>query len=301
MATHNGAKTLPQVLNAYVSLPAPTGGWKLVIVDNASTDETPQLLPRFIDQLPLVICRTEGRGKNLALNVGLNEVAGDLVILTDDDAVPRGDWLGAWRSVADNSQGFDIFGGNIEPIWPSDTPEWIPRLVNLGATYAITPSGTPSGPIPAWQVWGPNMAIRTSVFSLGHRFDETVGPQAGQYIMGSEVEFTCRLKRHGCQAWFAGEVSVGHIIRSHQIERNWIIQRGYRLGRHMFHQERREMDSNVSLWRGAPRWKYRQLASAYGQALVARLLRRQDALFRADWEISFLKGYIKEASGQQQS
>ena len=34
MATRNGARSLPTVLDAYSRLEPPPGGWKLIIVDN---------------------------------------------------------------------------------------------------------------------------------------------------------------------------------------------------------------------------------------------------------------------------
>ena len=52
-ATFNGAHTLPTVLEAYRNLEEPDGGWKLVVVDNGSTDDTPIILNRFKDLLPL--------------------------------------------------------------------------------------------------------------------------------------------------------------------------------------------------------------------------------------------------------
>ncbi len=294
-ATHNGAHTLPRVLDAYMRLH--TGGtiWQLVIVDNASTDETPQIISSFTPHLPLRAIRTEKRGKNVALNIGIEEIDGELVILTDDDAVPATDWLVQLIKCAAEHPEFDIFGGGIDPIWPEDLPEWIPRLVNLGATFAITPSDTPSGPICASQIWGPNMAIRSKLFAAGHRFNEAVGPTAGQYIMGSEVEFTCRLERLGHKAWFCGDARVGHIVRQNQISRKWIVDRAFRLGRHMYHQERPQFQASDKLIRGAPRWKYRRLVSEQLRHLGARLLGDQDRSFLAEWEVSFLRGYLHEA------
>jgi hypothetical protein len=44
LATYNGAETLPKGLNAYCQLQAPRAGWKLVVVDNGSTDGLPLTL-----------------------------------------------------------------------------------------------------------------------------------------------------------------------------------------------------------------------------------------------------------------
>lgn len=296
LATHNGARTLPRVLDTYQHIEVQNFDWKIIVVDNASTDETPELLRAYSSQLPMLVLRTEQQGKNIALNIGLEHIEGDLVVLTDDDAVPDADWLTSIQSASVENPEYDIFAGRIDALWPEHTPEWIHRLVNLGATYAITPAGLHCGPIPAGQVWGPNMAIRRRVFDAGHRFNESVGPSRGQYIMGSEVEFTCRLERAGYKSWFTSSAGVGHIIREHQIQREWIIQRGYRLGRHMFHQEAPEFGDNTPMWRGAPRWKHRRLLNARLMKLRAAMTGNTDQAFKADWEISFLKGYLFEAN-----
>lgn len=294
MATHNGARTLPKALDAYLQMTVPRGGSQIVVVDNASTDETGLILTQYAQHLPLQAIHTEKRGKNIALNIGLDTVEGDLIVFTDDDVVPAPDWLVALGRAADSQRGFDIFGGRIEPLWPEQLPEWIHRLVNLGATFGVTPTGLHEGPIAASQVWGANMAVRKSVFDNGYRFDESVGPQAGQYIMGSEVAFTCKLEGLGHKAWFVSDACVKHIIRPNQIERSWIISRAYRLGRHMYHQERSTHFKQGPLILGSPRWKYRQLITEFFLAAKGRVLGNFDTTFRADWEISFLNGYLAE-------
>ncbi|THF63648.1 glycosyltransferase family 2 protein [Pseudothauera nasutitermitis] len=295
LATYNGAATLLRVLEAHTLLEAPRGGWRLVVIDNASTDDTPAILSRYAGRLPLTVLRTGRRGKNLALNLGLQHASGDLVVFTDDDAPPAPDWLAALCRCAAEQPDYDIFGGRIEALWPHEPPEWIGRLVNLGATFAITPAGLASGPIPAAQAWGANMAIRRRVFDQGQRFDEGVGPAAGNYVMGSEVEFTGRLERLGHRAWFCAQARVGHFIRPHQLSREWIVGRAYRLGRHMFHQERPALRADERLLLGAPRWKYRRLLDEQLRRLLARLRRDHDAAFTADWEAALLRGYLHEA------
>src|SRR5277367_3031437 len=92
-STFNGASTLPRMLDALERLKTPAGGWKVVAIDNASTDNTAALLQERRARLPLTVLAEARRGKNYGLNTGLSVVEGDLVVLTDDDVVPREDWL----------------------------------------------------------------------------------------------------------------------------------------------------------------------------------------------------------------
>ena len=56
IATYNGAKTLPAVLNEYCKQDLPKEEWKLVLIDNGSTDNTKEIIERILafiaDNLP---------------------------------------------------------------------------------------------------------------------------------------------------------------------------------------------------------------------------------------------------------
>ena len=140
------------------------------------------------------------------------------------------------------------------------------------------------------------MVVRSNIFEEGHRFNESVGPQAGQYTMGSEVDFVSRLEKIGHKLWFSNEIKVGHIIRKNQLEQQWIINRAFRLGKHRFHQDSALPSDGTPLFRGAPRWKYRLLLNEYLNLAKAIITNNTDNKFLSKWEIKFLTGYLNEAN-----
>ena len=231
VATRNGARTLPDVLEGYQNLLSPSGGWKLVIVDNASADGTRDVVHRFRSSLPLTYCEEPRPGKNRALLTALREAEGDLFVFSDDDAIPDPAWLASLRRAADERADFDVFAGTIRPRWEVRPERWVLDDVDLAACYAITDSARLAGPIRAELVAGANMAIRRRVFEQGYRFDPEVGPSGGDYAMGSETNLTVRLGEAGFKVWFCPEAVVEHFIRAHQIEPKWILERAIRFGR----------------------------------------------------------------------
>lgn len=295
-ATHNGEKTLPLTLKAFCNLTVPEIGWEIIVVDNASTDNTANIIKSYIDKLPIRYLYEDKKGKNNALNSGVSLAKGNLIVFTDDDVIPEQEWLVKLASCANLHADYTIFGGVIKPNWPRQPDKWIIDHVPLGATYAITKENLEEGDISPGSVWGPNMAIRREVFDAGHRFDTSVGPNGKKnYAMGSETEFTIRLHKVGYKSWFCRDAVVQHIIRDYQLDPKWIVERAYRLGRSMYRQKSATYNPNIPLLFGVPRWMFRKLIDEYFKYSFAFLTRNRIASFYASWEISFILGYFSES------
>lgn len=295
LATYNGADTLRRVLEAHSRLLPPMGGWRLVVVDNGSTDSSPRILGDFAGRLPLTHLREPTPGKNHALNRGLEGVEGDLVVFTDDDVLPREDWLRQMRGVADVQSGFDVFGGSIVPRWEVAPPAWLLRCVPLDVTYSLTDTGRADGPVEPGLVFGPNMAIRSRVFARGFRFDPTIGPNRRTYAMGSETELTKRLARSGSASWHCGAAVVEHIVRPHQMRRRWVLRRAVRFGRGQWRTNLAPQAPTAPRLFGVPRYMMFLLARQAGRAFAAQCLRSDVVAFRERWELSYMFGVALEA------
>ncbi|HJP85477.1 MAG TPA: glycosyltransferase [Gemmatimonadaceae bacterium] len=294
-ATHNGARTLRSVLATYSQLMHPNGGWKLVVVDNASTDNSRQILDSFRDQLPIEYVYERTPGKNAALNTGLEFVEGDLVVLTDDDVFPRQDWLIALREAADNYPEYAVFGGRVLPRWETAPPEWVTAWVPRGPVYTISSDKLFDGPASPENIYGPNMAVRADVFAAGVRFDPSVGPNGSNYAMGSETELVIRLARLGYRIRCVPDAEVEHFIRNYQLQREWILRRATRFGRGQFRLGASQQARDVATWVGVPRHLFREFFREFGVALKAALTFDEETAFRARWTLNFLWGQIIEA------
>jgi glycosyltransferase involved in cell wall biosynthesis len=294
IATYNGAETLPEALSAYCALEPPDGGWKLVIVDNGSTDYTKEIIAPFHHRLPLNYLCEPKQGKNAALNMGLSNISGDLVVLTDDDVLPQPDWLRQIRLGANAQPSFSIFGGPILPKWERPPDDWILAWVPLGPTFTILDS-LEEGPIHPRLVFGPNMAVRTDIFHSGYRFDETIGPKGPNYAMGSEAEFLRRLANAGFKAWHCKSAVVHHIVRSFQMTKEWVLARAVRYGRGQYRLAAKELPKlPASLW-GVPVSLRLQILVQRLRLGCATLSRDAETLFRVRWELNFLNGKAVEA------
>jgi GT2 family glycosyltransferase len=106
--THNGAHLLPECLEALWC--QSYRDFEIIVVDDASTDRTHDLLLGYPEVKKVVrLVGDEGHGFVTAVNAGLSEVEGEIIVLLNNDAVPDEQWLGeliggldrnSWASMA---------------------------------------------------------------------------------------------------------------------------------------------------------------------------------------------------------
>jgi L-malate glycosyltransferase len=285
---------LPEVLNGYCALEPPEGGWKLVIVDNGSTDDTKAVIAAFRHRLPLTYLYEPRAGKNAALNTGLSHVSGDLVVLTDDDVLPQSDWLRRLRITAHSQPAFSLFGGPILPKWEYPPEDWILTWVPLSPTFTVLDS-VDEGPISPRLIFGPNMTVRADIFQSGYRFDEAIGPKGSDYAMGSEAEFLRRLGKAGYTAWHCKKAVVAHIIRASQMNKEWVLARAVRYGRGQYRLADQDSPKPPRAVLGVPMSLLLRIL-AHGLCLAgAHLSGDAETLFRARWQWNYLVGKVVEA------
>ncbi len=295
IASYNGEYTLPRTLQALAEVRAPLSGWELIAVDNGSTDNSAEILRSFAGRLPLHYILHPQRGKNRALNAALQHARGDLVVFTDDDVLADANWLVAFEQTAAVRPAYEIFGGCIVAHWEQAPPRWLLDKVPLGMTYAITDPSLPAGDIFPGKVWGANMMVRRQVFDSGLRFNESVGPAAGQYVMGGETEFNLRAAARGHRCCFVPEARISHIIRPHQLEPEWVLNRAFRFGQNMWNQERSGRRTEEPTLAGLPRWQVRRYVEHFVSSKLLHWRGKHEQAFMHDWEVRFLDGYFRQA------
>jgi L-malate glycosyltransferase len=294
MATRNGSRTLPDVLASFTRLQVPEGGWKLVVVDNGSTDRTREIVESFREKLPLTYVFEGTAGKSIALNAGIRLLEGDLVVFADDDVLPRPDWLVCFRSAADRHPEYSMFGGVVIPRFECEPPDWI-GWAPLGPCFSASDPKLADGPTAPANLFGLNMAVRAETFHAGERFKTALGPRGADYQMGEDTELVERLGAKGAKAWHITEAVVEHLVRSYQMERSWVFRRANRFGKGSFRISEMLESGGAPCWFGIPRYLFRRLLSNGIETAKAWLTFNEQRRFLARWRFSYLLGQMSEA------
>ena len=304
IASRNGSRTLPDVLDSLLRAQAPPDGFEVVIVDNGSTDGTAETCRAYSERLPVEVLEEPRPGKNVALNRGVDVTRGEIVLLTDDDVVLPPNFMSGYHELAVREQGYGLFGGHIVALWQS-TPD--PRILDevpLAQAFSITEKDRERGPIKAGRLYGPNMAVRREVFHDGLRFDERIGPNGRRtYAMGDETDFLTRAESAGFAAFFEPDIVVRHKVTDAQLGLPWLERRAIIAGRTLVQASLRRRGSlpEHAATFGFPHWALRKYLVAELKALPHRLRPSKPGAYARVWESAFLRGYLAEHRAQSTS
>lgn len=197
--THRGAHRVPDLLEALAAQDH-DGPWELIVVLDGVLDDTPALLGRWSDRLPLrVITLPTPHGVVTALNTGYAAATGDVVLRCDDDITPAPDWLR--RHLAHHATGEDIGVVSATRDVFDDTPyaRVYGRPANertLAAAYARDEDHT-------WISWAACNSLRRTSF-------ERVGGFDPAFVYGQDGELGWRLHSTGTRIVVDPALEVAH-------------------------------------------------------------------------------------------
>ena len=197
---YNGSKVLPHSLKALVGSDLPRSCWELIIVDDASTDETAVIAAKHADS----VIRLPGKphGPAYARNRGFESAQGEVVVFVDADVCVHPDSLRrfAWLFAENPSLGA-VFGAyDTQP----PAPGLVSQYRNLMHHYVHQQNAGP-----AETFWAGCGAVRSAVFSDCGKFDEWhySRPQI------EDIELGHRIRAQGHSILLRPEIQGTHLKR----------------------------------------------------------------------------------------
>ena len=198
-------------LERMTSLEVPAGtSWELIVVNNACTDNTSQVVDAFKGRLPVRRVNENRPGQSHARNRAVSEAAGRYIVWTDDDVLVDTDWLAAYLRAFNRHPEAAFFGGPIEPWFEGEPPEWLLRVLpRVASCYALRDFGTE--PVPFDSPYGANFAVRTDV-QKQHGFDPRFGLRQNGVMRGEEVRMIEKVLAAGHSGWWVPDARVRHFL-----------------------------------------------------------------------------------------
>jgi glycosyltransferase involved in cell wall biosynthesis len=207
--------------------------FEIVVVDNASEDATPALIEVWHNQDARIRGVREVRlGRSAAMNTGIQDARGWLLLFADDDLLIEPGWIDGYLGLfTDRGGDLMVAGGKILPV-PSDLspwPDWLSaealvdiQAVDWGARRTLEPLE---------YVWGGNMAVPRHVFDAVGLWDESIGRRGEARGTYEDTEFQDRVRAAGGAVWFCPESAVRHRVDARRVTRRSVLANAFARGR----------------------------------------------------------------------
>ena len=270
LRTHNRAAILEEAVESLFAADATGVRFRLLLVDNASTDGTAELVARLAGRFgPQLVPLFEARpGGQHALNCAIAVAEAPLIAFFDDDERVAPQWLQVIaREFADPDTVF--IAGPCRPLWNGAAPEWLPA--GYGGVLGMIDYG--SERMRFYRDFGGmltqgNCAVRRWVFAA-------TGPYPDDLATAEDRWLNAWLEARGTVGYYCPDFAVSHLMQEERLNRAYFESWAAREGRDRAVSDR--LSGLPSLFRH--RWYWAQML----RSTLALALRRgsQADRFRA--------------------
>lgn len=230
VCTRNRSRTLEESLEALERLDYPSDRWEILVVDNASTDDTLDVAREFASRCARArVVEEPELGLSAARNTGVRHATGKIIAFADDDSFPDPPWLRALAKVLLRPDAL-VAGGPVRPRFQGELPGWfgerfLPYLAvwDRGTeVHALTYNEYPRGN---------NIAFRREVFDRFGDFSRHLGRTGRSLLSCEEIELCLRVERGGGQILYVPGAAIEHVTVVERLDPEWLERRFFAQGR----------------------------------------------------------------------
>ncbi|HVC62183.1 MAG TPA: glycosyltransferase [Acetobacteraceae bacterium] len=297
ICTHNRPRYLRDCLDGLARQTGGPDAFAVLVVDSASTGDTPAALARLVAAMPNVsLIRVNQPGESLARNVGARACHTRYIAYIDDDAIPAPDWVARiLAALSETTSPPAVLGGRALPLWEAPLPAWWPsRLRGVLSIIEAEGQGEYGDPgLPRdLAPYAVNMVVSVRSLLAAGGFAETAGRYGTTLLSDVDVQLAWRLRQAGQSVRYDSRIVVHHQIQAARLTPAWLLSRQYWQGASTV-LTRRLLQHKADVWRELPR----RVAVALLYAPTGLLSRRSTRLIGARWRLAYALGFIRAAFG----
>ncbi|MBE9009679.1 glycosyltransferase family 2 protein [Pseudanabaenaceae cyanobacterium LEGE 13415] len=227
ICTHNRGRYLGLAIESLLAQDFPD--FEIIVVDNASTDQTRSIVESRLKDERLRYVYESELGLSVARNTGAKIAYGEILAYLDDDAIASPHWLKTIYAAYRENPRLAIAGGKVTLIWTDGmtAPEWLSDGLagNLGA-YDLgdtvinidRPGLTPRGL---------NYSIRKSFLNQIGGFDPNLGRVGKNLLSNEELHMTNLALKTDWEVAYLPNACVAHHVAPERVKRQWFLDRGW--------------------------------------------------------------------------
>jgi len=296
VCTYNRAALLEKALRSLFAQNAEPSSYEIVVVDNNSADETPQVVESLKAEspVPLRYFRESRQGNAYARNAGVDQAAGSIIAYMDDDVIADKSWVYLIRDAFAHEPELSFVGGRVLPVWEEEPPSWLTdehwaplALLDYGPEPLDIEGQSPRGLLTA------NIAIRREVFAEVGGFLPLLQRVKGTIGSMEDHEFLMRMCRSGKRGKYLPDLITWAWVDPQRMTKEY--HRRWHTGHGHFYAVMNDPEWERSSFRflGVPGHLYRETVRNVGRWLTNILSGNGDAAFVSEVRVRFFRGFFK--------
>jgi glucosyl-dolichyl phosphate glucuronosyltransferase len=203
---------------------------ELLIIDNNSNDQTPQVVDQFAkDGNPIRYIKETNQGLSFARNRGIKEANTSCLVFLDDDIRATNKLVPAWTTFFEEHPQALAGGGKIHVQFDDPRPKWMSHFLlpllghhDLGNSHKTYPKNK--------YPFGGNMGFRKQVFERFGNFDTELGRKGKQLKASEEKELFNRLKVEDIDIHYLPEAKLFHRVNKQRLTEEYVKRQAVGLG-----------------------------------------------------------------------
>jgi glycosyltransferase involved in cell wall biosynthesis len=209
--------------------------WRLVIIDNNSSDSTSAIVDEFRTELPIEYRFESEQGLSSARNNALRATAGcAFVLFTDDDVVVDAQWLASYFSAFALFPDAGYYGGRVLPFYPAGKPRWLhdESLALIDGLLVRFDLGVSTRRFAAVDPtpFGASFALSRRCIDAVGEFRLDLGVSGNVPGRGEETNYIQRAKGLGCFGVYVGQSLVKHETDPKRLTLSYMYRYGIQTG-----------------------------------------------------------------------
>lgn len=196
--------------------------WEVIVVDNASTDNTSSIAQRKWNEHPVTVLKMVAESKPGLMHArkqGLSQARYNIVSFIDDDNWVEPFWVQKVFEVFSMNEKIGACGGRSEAIFEEQKPEWFDDYQN---SFAVGEQGDQSGIIDDKRgfLWGAGLSVRKS---LWHELENrgfknlTLGREGKNITAGEDTELCYAIRLLGYHLYYNKDLGLKHFMPANRM------------------------------------------------------------------------------------
>ena len=236
ICTHNRRAQVLRACEALARQTYPADRFEVLIVDNASGDDTAEQVQAWAQRAPRAVryLYEAQTGKAFALNTGVAAARGRMLAFFDDDCEPRPEWLGQLVNGFAES-GVGVVGGPAYSHFPEEVEQDPERRFLARKFLGDFTLGETRRELQGWESpLGCNMGVLAEAARKAGGFTVAFGPRGKVKGAYEESDFAWRIRRAGYRLWYEPQAAVDHYPEAARLTHAGIRGLAFLTGEHSY-------------------------------------------------------------------